>query len=818
MQWSVDPIYDSVWISGGLIAIIVAALVWISPRGVTGRRRTILTTLRGVAALMLILALLRPSLVRRDNRPSAATLAIAIDTSRSMTLASGETSTIGGTARTRWQQQVAAIESLAAGLNDLDENLRVKLIRFDRGTQTIGEGGQGGQGGEGGQGGQGGWAVLTRSMETLRPDGDRTNLAAVLRASIDTASTHPLAGVALLSDGTQTLTAAEARGGDNAGMVAETDPRPAARLVGAMGVPLWTVPLGPTPESISSRDVAVEGLPETYRLFAGNETEFNFEVDLTGLAGRPVAVTLRWIREETPKREGPESDGPESDGPKVDGVIAATRSVTTDQSSGRISVSVPLLAPAAGQYRLVVEAEAVDGETITANNTQVAFVDVRDGGGRVLYVEGAIRLEQQYLRRALLRFPDLDVTFRWIPADTSPQWPIELDVELSGDRYDVVILGDLPSAAIGDVQLDELARAVGDGLSLITLGGMNAYGPGGYADSAIADVLPIRMDGLGDGQIQSPITLQTVTRHPITSIPQPGAELLRWSDLPALPGASVWPDAKSAAGVQTLLADGDDRPMLVIGEYGKGRVASLAFDSTWMWWRGGRDEVHRRFWRQLVLWALSREETIQTRIDLQMSSRRFASSQTATFNASLPISGSESSGSGSSGSGSSGAITRLSASLILESGETMPVAGTATLRVDGATRTQTLAGSLPNLPPGFHRLRVQPDGPDQAETVEAAEVMFQVLDDTRELALSQTDHGLLRQLARLTDEAGGGTYRPDQMDRLAEEIRNRRTSATRVVIEKTRLADGPVSGWALFLILAGCLSTSWALRRRWGLA
>ncbi|MEO9591025.1 MAG: hypothetical protein ABJG45_05550, partial [Rhodopirellula bahusiensis] len=162
----------------------------------------------------------------------------------------------------------------------------------------------------------------------------------------------------------------------------------------------------------------------------------------------------------------------------------------------------------------------------------------------------------------------------------------------------------------------------------------------------------------------------------------------------------------------------------------------------------------------------------------------------------------------------------LQAEVILSSGETLVVPMSSTNSTgDSAV---SLSGQLPTLPAGFHRLRVAPaaDGSssDSGGTIEAAEVAFQVLDDTRELTASATDHSLLRQIASATSGSGGRVFEPEQIDELVELIQSRRTESTRTVIEKFRLGDGPVSGWFIFLLFAGALSVEWFLRRQWGLA
>ena len=74
----------------------------------------------------------------------------------------------------------------------------------------------------------------------------------------------------------------------------------------------------------------------------------------------------------------------------------------------------------------------------------------------------------------------------------------------------------------------------------------------------------------------------------------------------------------------TLLESETKEPLMVIGEYGEGRVSSVAFDSSWRWWRAGESATHRRFWRQTMLWLLSRENFSNKDLIIELDSRRIA--------------------------------------------------------------------------------------------------------------------------------------------------------------------------------------------------
>jgi len=795
-RFAFEPIYGSLAIMVLVALIVVAVIAMFTPETTDLRKRRLLIGLRGLAALGLLLAAFRPSLIRTDNLPVEATLVVAVDTSRSMTFPDGDGSD-------RWSSQVQAWKRLASGLQRLDHSLSVKLIAYDRQARNIDQ-------------------VDADALDGLAPDGDLTDLSAAAAAALNAAGGQPMAGLVMMGDGTHTAPHSD----DGVRRVAIT--------LNALGVPWWSVPVGPAGGQSATRDVAIEALPETLSLFAGNEFEVSFQVLLRGLVGVNVPVQLTWIDLQG-NRE-----------------IAASRSVVATKASDVVAMNVSLTAPPPGTYRLLVEAETQTGEWVTQNNRQTAFVDVREGGGRILYIEGMPRMEQTFLRRSLQRFPDLDLTYRWIPSqqlagdapdvrDTrlrrlssgapSGSWPIDLGDRFDPGNFDIYILGDIEARALGEKQLARLAEAVAQGAGLIMLGGYQTFDVGGYADSPLAEVLPIRMDGSirqrfdplspsSVGQLEGPLAIQPAQRHPMTQLGGQSAAAT-WDQLPPLAGANQWLGVKSAPGVQVLLESSRQDPLLVIGEYGRGRVVTVAFDSTWRWWRAGQSEVHRRFWRQMMLWVLSREETSENEIQIEIDARRFAANEPPEFRAWVESLGDDS---------TDVSQFSLTAQMINEKGVETPISvvessrpaqqerleGDSALTTGGASSRIAISGVIPAAEPGFYTLRVQPS--DSTVPLESAELTFQISDESRELDFPMADPVYLRQLAELTADHGGGSFTVDEMDELLQAIAARRNKAEIPVVEKNRLGDGPISGWLVFLLVAGSLSIEWWLRRRWSMA
>ncbi len=759
-SFALEPIYGSLALALVVAVATVAVVLAVTPPTEDPRRRRWLIALRLVAASILLLAAFRPALLRTDNQPADAALVVAVDTSRSMTLPDGD----GGT---RWAAQEAAWRSLARGVIGLDTSLVVRLLAYDSSARKLP-------------------GAAADSLDTESPDGELTDLSAAALATIQAAEGQPIAGIVLMGDGAQTAPLK----GTGAQRVVET--------LNSLGVPLWTIPIGPAGGASASRDVAVDSLQESFQLFAGNEIDIEFQMLSRGLAGVDLPVKLSWIDSENQATE------------------IASRIVAPSQSSEVASVSIPVIAPPPGTYRLKVQADTQEGELVTTNNVQIAFVDVREGGGRILYLEGAPRLEQTFLRRSLRRFPDLDLTYRWIPRDTSGTWPVDLNDWFRPGKFDIYIFGDLDASAIGDRQLRELADTVSGGAGLLTLGGYQTYGAGGYASSPLADVIPVQMDDArrrnvnaesiqSRDQIGGPLAVQLAKNHPITEL---GGEdpTVAWQQLPPLLGGNRLFGRKVAPGVEVLLESPANEPLLVIGEYGRGRTAALAIDSTWRWWRSGRDEAHRRFWRQLVLWLLAREDTGGDKIVIDMDARRFSIDDPPEFRASVQS------------LDESAEPMELIAEVLSDSDEVTPIVVSTESRGEGSPQPSLTAirARLPKLAAGFYRLRVSPKQDTQSLLPE--EMPFQVIDESLELAQPMADPVYLRQLAELTADHGGAAFAPDEIESLIETIKNRRRQAETPVVERFRLGDGPLSGWILFSLFAAALSTEWFLRRSWNLA
>jgi len=668
----------------------------------------------------------------------------------------------------RWQTEVEVVRQLLPALADIDSELELQYYRYGAEAEPLA-------------------SDQVESILAQPPTARRTDLAAALRASLAGAAGQPLAGVILLGDGTSTVNT--------------SNPGAVARTLQSLDVPLWTVPIGPRVDSGQTRDLAVEQLAEEYRVFSKNLFRISAAVRARGMVGRDIPISVTLINDEGQREE------------------VASRILLANSAEETLPIDLELTAPEPGSYRLELQAEPQPGETLTDNNLQIAFLDVRAGGGRIFYLEGQPRFEQKFLRRAINASPDLALQYRWIDSGSRRKWPVDLGDAVTPGRFDVFIIGDLDAAALGNENLRQIARAVEMGAGLLMLGGLHTFDVGGYASSPLSRVLPLQLDPTrrlavgtdppADVMLPGPVEVRVRRPHPITQLTNSGNNLELWQQLKPLLGANRFVGAKVSPTVEVLLESTAGNPLLVVGEYGAGRVAAFAGDTTWQWWMQGRSEAHRRFWRQTLLWLLARDAPTADAVWIKMESRRFERESPSAFTAGVQALASDT------------PPGEFTAEVIDEAGQRKPVALEQVSDVGEQSGQPLVRGQLPELPGGLYRLRVAPaDSAVQQEQgpIEPAEVVFQVVDIDAELSRPLAEISRLEQLAQITADAGGRAFRPDEVEALLDAARQLRRQGELPIVEKNRLGDDPLSGWLLMLVMLGLLSAEWYCRRAWGLA
>jgi uncharacterized membrane protein len=737
-----------------LVAFAAAALLGLLALGparsrVTPNRRRALVAMRLVITLLLVLAMLRPTLVWTTITRKPATLLILADQSRSMQVAdaSGD--------KTRWESLSASMDAAASSLDDLSQEIEVKVYTFDSDPHPLD-------------------LVAGAAQWPSRPEGTQTALGWVLEDTLRRETGKRLAGVVLLSDGAQRVLPAK-----------DVSPQTPARRLADLGFRLYAVPFGQSRALDQTRDVALSELRAPQVVFVKNELDVDAVAQLDGFVGQDVVAQL--LVETTPGKME----------------VVDSQRLRAEQNGARLPVHLKYLPDTPGERKITLKVAPQTGELITTNNETSTFVTVLDGGLKVLYLNGALQPDIRFLRRALDASPDMNVEFRTIDARKPQTRPKDMIDYFEPGRFDVYILGDLDATAFTPSEMAALAAAVERGAGFIMLGGFHSFGAGGYAGTPLDDVLPVEMNRLERQNFGEAI--RTDQHLPEASRPKmrptrigqthsilqlaPGAENLKmWDELPALDGANRLDRVKRGA---TVLAETpDNHPLLIAREYGRGRVLAFGGDSTWHWTMSGYEAAHKRFWRQVVLWLARKDQSTSNTVWVNLDERRFSPGTRVEFTA-----------------GARNPQGEPIADATMEVEVVRPDGSKATPRLRRSG--DEMAGTFLDAQlPGDYTLVVKASS--NGVTIGTAQARFLVYDQDLELDNPAADRGTMESLASMTD---GRTVASEQLPELFASIKQQLEKLEVETLVKRTLWDT----WPFFLLLIVLLGVEWYLRKKWGL-
>lgn len=753
MKWELDPV-GGAWLVAAAAALLFVLAATRPTPAVSRGRRAVIVALRVAAVLMLLFAMVRPTLVHTRSETLRAALLILVDSSRSMSV---EDSLAG---RSRWRAGVDMLEESADSLRSLAEEWDVAAYRFDTAlTPTRVEDGR------------------VRLPE--EPKGDGTELGQALESLLEREAAQRLLGAIVLSDGAQ-----------RSATPREVAPQVAARRYAVEGVPIFAFPFG-TAAGGDRADVAIDDMVASESVFANTPTQVTGSLRVAGYANQTITVQLLW-----------ENEAGEME-------VVNAQQIAAGPTGGRFPINLEHTPTVPGEHKVMLRTAPQENEVLTSNNEQATFVTVREGGVKVFYMVGAQRVggepgrEQRFVRGALSASPDIVVTRRLFDYDPER---LDLEDQLANDEYDVYLLEDLDARALDDDSWRALAERVRRGAGLAMLGGYHSFGPGGHADTAMSAVLPItpgRFERQNFGEplredvhLEGPVKMVPADpfwrRYPFMQIsPTP---LETWGELPPLVGANRF-DAASLKPNAVVVAEAADTrlPLLVAGQPGSGRALAIAGDSTWLWAMSGHRDAHRRFWRQAVLWLAKKDDSKQNAVWLELDARRVRRG--------APL---ELAVGANPGEDAPDAAVEFDVTVTGPDGATAPVDVSPTERgASGVFRGADTAGDY----------TVTVTGALAGETLGAATARFAVPDTDLELDQPAAEPAVMSQLAQITAEAGGRALAPEELPDLLAELAAQDPEVREDVVARTTYWDT----WPFFLALVGLLCVEWFLRKRWGL-
>ncbi len=753
-NFTIQPV-ASYWIIAIIMAVVAAAL-WTGPRfrGLSRFQRNTLFGLRLGLVLLLLVALLRPGLVSSVRQKQTGVLAVLLDFSRSMILPHM------ATGPSRWEAMKQAFADSADAIAGLQQqDIDVRFFAFGISLKPLET--------------DGALPALPDS-----PADSETDLGTALYSVIDSVRDQRLIGILMSSDGVQNASDPE------------VELAQASRLLEESQTPLVTVPFGQSVETREFADISVENMADQFSMWVKNDLRVTATVRARGFANQEIPIQLIVT----------DPQGNET-------VADTVRQVFTKQSEA-VNVELKYTADQAGQYRLTVRAEPQPGEVSPRNNELPAFLTVNEGGLRVLYVYGSLGWEQSYLRASLGAYQDIQLDELHIRTSERQRWP-EDHSDLFGDpRYDVFILHDVDASSLyvrgtQEKNLQLLADAVIGGKGLIMIGGYHSFGPGMYARTPLAQVLPVEMEVSekqdfegplrSDLHIERDMRMVVVRQHFVTQLGDPAENAEIWASLPTLDGANRFGGLKDTAGVLLESPAGD--PLLIAARVG-GRVLAFAGDSTWKWWTHGYEELHKRFWRQVILWLAFKDNLSGQNVRIDLPQRRFQPNANIRFTAEARSSTNEPISN-----------AQMSGTLVTPDGQRAPLA----VLSGGQSRIERKLVEQP----GIYRIEITASRDGESLGDAAAE--FVVFDNDKETSVPAADIDQLKRLAERTATWGGRLISPADLPAALDEFAELVPNLEIDVPLQWQIGDTLADSLVYVLLFAGLLTIEWWLRKKWGM-
>jgi uncharacterized membrane protein len=536
--------------------------------------RRLLIGLRIAIVLLITSWLLRPAAVLESNDRSDAVLYVVMDGSGSMSTPDGA----GGV--TRRQELLQLYDAAKPYLDAIGETVEIRLrdLAEDMTAIEVPDAAAAGR-----------MTAIGANLETLAKEATRERIAAIL----------------FWSDGKQAVSSDK-----------DIDPIQAARLSGRQNSPIYTVVVGSSEVQTTTLDLGVSELDIARDVFIRNVVPIKVRLKSFGAEGRECRVRVL-VEDRAQLPNGNTGEMREVRPSRDNRTLQVHRPANTAED---VTLDLQFVPEQAGEIKVAVEVEVLDGEVRRTNNRVETIIRVRSGGIRVAYFD-RLRPEYKWLRR-------INVSSR-VQLDHMHIYPAEFadrndfnDDWFTPGNYDAFIIGDVSADLFGAERLQKLYACCELGAGFMMIGGEDSFGGGGYHRTPLARLLPVSMRD-DDQQLTDDIPMvPTRLATSILQIAPPDQNKQRWNDLPPLTGANAL-RIRDGGAAQVLAESPNGMPLLIRQNVGASRVLAFAGDTTWQWavdedWAV---EAHQRFWRQIIFWLTKMENDGDSRLWINVESR-----------------------------------------------------------------------------------------------------------------------------------------------------------------------------------------------------
>ncbi len=552
-------------------AALVVAAVALSVLGLSRlpwRRKAPVIALRAAAAVVVGALLLEPAVELRAISRVPSRVALLLDSSRSMALATPS----GGT---RAERVVAHLEAHAGDIERLSRQAAVEWHRFDERSRPL----------------------ESRPAE-LPTDGRHTNLLRAVQELSWQGSGRALGAIVLYSDGA-----------DTEGLTVER----AEREAKALGVPIHVVRFD---DRTTAPDLAIRRIPADDFAFLHQPVVLDVELEVRGLSLGAVDVTIeqdgRLLQTRTARFENGRAHvafevKPKTIGRQVYRVSVPVQSGETVRSNNEKSVMLRVIRDRIRVLQ-VAGRPSWDQRFLRDHLKRDPNIDLIS-----FFILRSTTDQQKASQDELALIP----------------FPVHELFTEELETFDVVIYQNFSYRPYRmDRYLPNLRDFVRAGGGFLMIGGDQSFEDGWYAGTALAEVLPVRLGGASPWEVSPyrPRLTEAGRAHPITRIGEPGEPIdAVYQRLPELEGVN--PSLGLFPGASALLSHPSlpgNPPVVALRDVGEGRSLAVTTDALWFWRflavrDGDSGRAYERFWSNVFRWLVHDPELERMRLRVDRS-------------------------------------------------------------------------------------------------------------------------------------------------------------------------------------------------------
>lgn len=731
----------------GILIPVALWFFWTSLNRISSRpRKLLLFVLRLAAFGILLLILLKPELEFRKSQTLKNSIAVLLDNSKSLSIKSGESPRIDLVKK--------ALKSNSSYLEKLGKDFNVDYYFVSDDIEKVAAG------------------AVENSYHPHQPFTDLNRVFDELGGRYSGPS---LQGVLLFSDGAD-LT-------QQSGEIS----RNLVERLKALGSPVHTLQAG---NNKGFKDLAIEAVSASDFGFVQQPLSISLTVFSSSLGNRNIPLVLK------------EGDH-----------ILVSKIIEVREDTKRYEVELEFTPQSAGKRIYSLSLPRFSGEFILSNNEKEFEINVVRDRIRVLHLNGRPSWDSRYLREVLANNPKVDLLSFFIlrnigddvEAPTTELSLIPFPSNLLFDDYlssfDLIIFQNFKYDPFIDKKyLGNIQKYVQNGGAFLMIGGDLSFQGGGYARTPIEEILPVSFREVNRPFVDEPFYAalnQEFSQHPILRLEKDhDLNQEAWRSLPPLQGINMglFPDKNAHVLAQYSKGEKPALPILVAGEFGKGRTALLGTDSVWNWnfrnvGGGGSGRYFQKFWSNVIDWLIAEPQT--RRLQLESDKERYREGEQALIKFKLLKKNYQP---------ATGKTVRLTLKPIKE-------------KSGNETELQTDEqgeGVFPFLPggEGFYTARIKADLEGESLT---EEIMFSVLKDNAEFEKPQVNETLLKKISEIT----GGRH---HVLNGSDDLSSYQFANPDVQVKSHSRSFSLWENWWAYGLMVGFLMMDWFLRRKSGLS